>query len=555
MNEFDVVVVGSGAGGMAAAITAAADGLSVVIVEKAQQWGGSTARSGGGVWIPGNDILIQQAPADDLESARKYLRAIVADDADSGRIDAFIDRGGEAMRFLTDHSGLDLEWVRGYCDYHPEQPGGRAAGRSCEPKPFDARVLGADLATLQPFYTRTPMNVVVQQSDYRWLSTGFRHWRGPARMFRVAGRTALARIRRQRLVGLGSALAASLMVGVRQADIPVMLGRAITELSTNGDVVTGVELSDGTSLAARRGVVLACGGFDHNPALRARHHRAPAGPSLSLGASTNTGDGILAAEKIGAATDLMDDAWWAPSIPLPKGPWFALAERSLPRSVIVNGQGRRFMNESLPYVEATHQMFGGAHGRGSGPAENLPAWLIFDQTYRDRYMFAGKPARAPLPRSWFANGALTTADTVEELATTLGIPPANLIQTMSRFNAAARKGVDDEFGRGISAYDHYYGDVTNKPNPSLGEISKPPFYAAQMVPADLGTKGGIVTDANARALRSNGEPIAGLYAVGNTSAAVMGHTYAGPGATIGPALVFGYLAARHIAGTNIVIQE
>jgi 3-oxosteroid 1-dehydrogenase len=547
MDEIDVVVVGSGAGGMAAAITAAADGLSVVIVEKSEHWGGSTARSGGGVWIPGNDVLVREAPADDLDSARRYLQAIVGDRADSARIDAFINRGGEALRFLTAHSGLDLQWVRGYSDYHPEQPGGRVAGRSCEPRPFDARALDEDLTTLQPFYARTPMKVVVQQSDYRWLSTGLRHWRGPVTMFRVAGRTALARIRGQKLVGLGSALAGSLMLGVRQAAIPVMLGTAVTDLLATDGVVTGVELGDGTSIRARRGVVLACGGFDHNTTLRERHHRAPAGPRLSLGAVTNTGDGIVAAEKVGAATDLMDDAWWAPSIPLPKGPWFALAERSLPRSMIVNARGCRFMNESLPYVEATHRMFGGVHGKGSGPAENLPAWLIFDQAYRDRYMFAGKPARTPLPRSWFANGALTSADTVEELANALGIPAVNLEQTMSRFNAAARVGVDDEFGRGVSAYDHYYGDITNKPNPSLGEISKPPFYAARMVPADLGTKGGIVTDAHARALRADGRPIAGLYAVGNTSAAVMGHTYAGPGATIGPALVFGYLAARHIA--------
>lgn len=548
MDEFDVVVVGSGAAGMAAAITAAAQGLSVVIVEKSPCWGGSTARSGGGVWIPGNDVLRRQAPADDLESARTYLHTIVGERVDDERIDAFVDRGAEALRFLTEHSGLDLQWVRGYCDYHPEQPGGRAAGRSCEPRPFDARALGADLATLQPFYTRTPMNVVVQQSDYRWLSTGLRHWRGPVRMLRVAGRTAWARIRGQKLVGLGSALAGSLMIGVRQAEVPVLLGTAVTELISSGRAVTGVELGDGSAISARRGVVLACGGFDHNQALREKYHRAPAGPSLSIGAETNTGDGIVAAQVVGAATDLMDDAWWAPSIPLPKGPWFALSERSLPRSIMINGRGRRFMNESLPYVEATHQMFGGTHGAGSGPAENLPAWLIFDQTYRDRYMFAGKPARAPLPRSWFANGALSSADTIEQLATEVGISSANLAATIERFNAAARVGVDSDFGRGVSAYDHYYGDITNKPNPSLGEICTPPFYAARMVPADLGTKGGIVTDANARALRPNGQPITGLYAVGNTSAAVMGHTYAGPGATIGPALVFGYLAAIHLAG-------
>lgn len=242
----------------------------------------------------------------------------------------------------------------------------------------------------------------------------------------------------------------------------------------------------------------------------------------------------------------MDDAWWAPSIPLPNGPWFALAERSLPRSIVVNDRGVRFMNESLPYVEATHAMFGGPHGSGDGPAENLPAWLIFDQGYRDRYMFAGRTARSPLPRRWFDDGYLIRAESITQLAQRLSLPDGVLESTIARFNDAARGGVDGEFGRGESAYDRYYGDITNKPNPSLGELGKPPFYAAPIVPADLGTKGGIVTDGRARALRADGSVIDGLYAAGNASSAVMGHTYAGPGATIGPALVFGYLAALDI---------
>ncbi|WP_232718833.1 3-oxosteroid 1-dehydrogenase [Gordonia metallireducens] len=543
MNEVDVIVVGSGAGGMASAITAAARGFDVVLLEKSSHWGGSTARSGGGVWIPGNDVLRAHLAADDAESARTYLHAIVG--SDDPRIDVYIDRGDEALRFLTEHSALDLQWVRGYSDYLPEQPGGLARGRSCEPRPFDLRRLGHDHATMQPFYTRTPMNVVVQQSDYRWLSTGLRHWQGPMRALRVAGRTALARARGAQIVGLGGALAASLMVGVREAGISVHLDMEVIEVTRAGDRVTGVRCADGTSFIARRGVVVASGGFDHNESMRSEHHRAPAGASLSLGVPSNTGDGIRAAVAVGAATALMDDAWWAPSIPLPKGPWFALAERSLPRSIIVNAHGRRFMNESLPYVEATHRMFGGLHGRGDGPAENLPCWLIFDQTYRNRYMFAGKPARAPLPSSWFDSGALTTARSVGELADTIGVPAAALSETISTFNHAARTGHDAEFHRGESAYDRYYADPTNRPNPSLGEITRPPFYAARIVPADLGTKGGIVTDEHSRALTPDGAPIPGLYAVGNASAALMGHTYAGPGATIGPALVFGYLAALH----------
>ncbi|MBL1078791.1 3-oxosteroid 1-dehydrogenase [Nocardia sp. 2] len=546
----DLIVVGSGAAGMAAAITAARHGLSTVIVEKSRYWGGSSARSGGGVWIPGNSVLREHAPADDLEAARTYLHHIVGGHVDAARIDAYIDRGAEALEFLMAHSALRLEWVQGYSDYHPEAPGGLAAGRSCEPKAFDARALAGDLATLHPHYAESPL--IVKQGDYRWLSTGLRHWRGPLAGLKVAGRTLWGKIRRQRLVGFGSALMAELMMGVRAAGVPVRLNTAMTELITENDRVVGVVLESRgstTVLRARHGVVLACGGFDHNAEMREKYHRAPVSAEYALGAATNTGDGITAAVRLGAALSFMGDAWWAPSIPLPKpkGTWFALAERSLPRSIMVNARGVRFMNESLPYVEATHRMFGGEHGLGDGPAENLPAWLIFDQTYRSRYVFCGVPGLQPLPRSWFESGAITSADSIAELAEKIGVPADALTGTVHRFNEYARAGTDPDFGRGVSAYDHYYGDITNKPNPSLGELSKGPFYAARMVPGDLGTKGGIDTDADARALRADGSVIEGLYAAGNTSAPVMGYTYAGPGATIGPAIVFGYLAALDAA--------
>ncbi len=542
----DVVVVGSGAAGMAAAITAARGGLEVVLVEKSPRWGGSTARSGGGIWIPGNDELVARAGHDSPDEARRYLHALAGDVVDARRIDTFIDRGPEALRALCGWAPLRLTWVKGYSDYLPEMPGGRAAGRSVEPRPFDVRELGDDYATMEPFYTKTPLNVVVAQGDYKWLSTGMRHWRGPQRMVKIGARTLVAKLRGQRLVGMGGALVGALMVGVRSAGVEVRLGCAMREPIVEDGRVIGVVVGDGTRLLARRGVILGSGGFDHNDAMRQQYHRAPAGAALSLGATANTGDGITAATGVGAAVALMDDAWWAPSIPLPNGPWFALAERSLPRSFIVNDRGARFMNESLPYVEATHAMFGGTHGCGPGPAENLPAWLVFDQGYRDRYLFAGRTARAPLPKRWFGDGGLVRADTISELADRLSLPDGALEATVARFNDAARRGIDEDFGRGESAYDHYYGDITNKPNPSLGELDRPPYYAAPLLPADLGTKGGVVTDERARVLRPDGSVIEGLYAAGNVSSAVMGHTYAGPGATIGPALVFGYLAARDL---------
>ncbi|MEV0078594.1 3-oxosteroid 1-dehydrogenase [Nocardia neocaledoniensis] len=549
-DAVDVVVVGSGAAGMTAAITAARHGLSVVVVEKASRWGGSTARSGGGVWIPGNPVLRDQAPPDDLAAARAYLRHIIGDDVAPELIDTYLDRGVEAFEFLAEHTPLAMQWVPGYSDYYPEAPGGRAHGRSVEPVPFDARGLGADLATLEPDYGKAPRNFVLTQADFRQIHLGLRNPRSPLRALRIGARWIAGRVRGRHLLARGQALSAMLCQGLRAAGVPLLLATPLLELTTTGTRVTGVRVGrDGGAreITARRGVVLACGGFEHDEAMRARYQRAPIGTDWTVGASGNTGDGIRAGQALGAATAFMDDAWWGPSIPLPRTPWFCLAERNLPGSLIVNDRAERFMNESLPYVEAVHRMYGGEHGRGEGPGENLPAWLIFDQRYRDRYLFAGLPPRQPLPKRWFEAGVLARADSIDALAREIGVPAAGLTATVARFNGFARTGVDEDFGRGTSAYDHYYGDPRQRPNPNLGALENGPFYAARLVPGDLGTKGGLVTDAHARVLRADGTTVAGLYAAGNVGAPVMGHTYAGPGATIGPAIVFGYLAALDLA--------
>ncbi|GAB38388.1 MULTISPECIES: 3-oxosteroid 1-dehydrogenase [Gordonia] len=549
-ETYDVIVVGAGAAGLSAAITAAAQGLTTVIIEKSPYWGGSTSRSGGGVWIPNNSVLKRDGVDDTPERAREYVKAIIGEHAREDRIDAYIDRGPEALDFLMKHAPLDLEWVKNYSDYYPEAPGGRLGGRSVEPRPFDARALGDDLDTLHPQYTKAPLNMVVLQSDYRWLNTGIRHWRGPARMAKVGGRFFWARSRGKKLIAMGAALAAELLLGVRQAGVPLRLNTGLVDLLTDDGRVVGVRAeSDGQQfdIRAEKGVILACGGFERNVEMRRKYQREPIGADWTTGAPSNTGDGINAGIKIGAAVSLMDDAWWGPTIPLPRGPWFALSERSVPGTFIVNMRGERFMNESLPYVEAVHQMYGGEFGQGDGPGENVPGWLIFDQTCRNRYLFAGINARQPLPKKWFDSGVVVKADTISELADKIGVPADALTTTTERFNGFAKSGVDADFHRGESGYDHYYGDITNKPNPSLGPVRKAPFYAVKMVPGDLGTKGGIDTDASGRALRPDGSVIEGLYAAGNTSAPVMGHTYAGPGATIGPALVFGYLAALDAA--------
>ncbi|MFF2556902.1 3-oxosteroid 1-dehydrogenase [Nocardia sp. NPDC058058] len=549
-EAFDLVVVGSGAAGMAAALTAAHHGLSAIILEKAAHWGGSTARSGGGVWIPGNSVLRRQAPADDIESARTYLKSITGEYGEAERIDTYIDRGPEALEFLIEHSALELQWVPGYSDYYPEAPGGRAHGRSVEPKPYDAKGLGDDLATLEPDYAAAAKNFVATQADFRQFHLGLRNPRAPFRVLRIGARWAKGQLLRQHLLARGQALSAMLREGLNAVNVPLRLNSPVLELQVDDGRVTGVVvLRDGVEhvISARRGVVIAAGGFDHNESMRKQYQRDPIGTEWTVGAQGNTGDGIRAGQSLGAAVRFMDDSWWGPSIRLPRQPWFCLAERNLPGSLIVNDRAERFMNESLPYVEATHRMYGGENGLGPGPGENLPAWLIFDQRYRNRYLFAGLPPRQPLPGRWFKSGALTRADSLPELAEKLGISAATLQSTVARFNTFAHTGRDEDFGRGESAYDRYYGDPRNRPNPNLGALQQGPFYAAKLVPGDLGTKGGLVTDTAARVLRDDGSVIEGLYAAGNASAPVMAHTYAGPGATIGPAIVFGYLAALDAA--------
>ncbi|MET2907958.1 FAD-binding protein, partial [Mycobacterium tuberculosis] len=402
---------------------------------------------------------------------------------------------------------------------------------------------------------KVPLNVVVMQQDYVRLNQLKRHPRGVLRSMKVGARTMWAKATGKNLVGMGRALIGPLRIGLQRAGVPVELNTAFTDLFVENGVVSGVYVRDSHEaesaepqlIRARRGVILACGGFEHNEQMRIKYQRAPITTEWTVGASANTGDGILAAEKLGAALDLMDDAWWGPTVPLVGKPWFALSERNSPGSIIVNMSGKRFMNESMPYVEACHHMYGGEHGQGPGPGENIPAWLVFDQRYRDRYIFAGLQPGQRIPSRWLDSGVIVQADTLAELAGKAGLPADELTATVQRFNAFARSGVDEDYHRGESAYDRYYGDPSNKPNPNLGEVGHPPYYGAKMVPGDLGTKGGIRTDVNGRALRDDGSIIDGLYAAGNVSAPVMGHTYPGPGGTIGPAMTFGYLAALHIA--------
>jgi 3-oxosteroid 1-dehydrogenase len=545
-DEVDVVVVGSGAAGMTAALTAAHRDLSVVVLEKAPHFGGSTARSGGGIWIPNNSVLRQAGVSDTPENAAAYLDHLLGDTVPEPRRRALLQHGPRMLDFVLAHTSLRFAWVPGYADYYPEAPGGLAAGRSIEPRPLDTGVLGPELARLNPPYIAAPAGMAITAADYRWLNLVARHPRGLLRGVRVLGR----RLRRRRVLTMGQALAAGLRAGLTAAHVPVELGVPLVDLQVEDERVTGVRiLREGAEevLRARRGVVIASGGFERNAAMRMRYQRGPIGTDWTTGATTNTGDGIEAGQRIGAAVDLMDDAWWGPSIPLTGGPYFCLAERTLPGCILVNGAGRRFVNEAAPYVDAVHAMYDG-HATG---VEHVPAWLIADQRYRNRYPFAGLGPRQPFPGRWYKAGAVHTAPTLHELATSIDVPGEALVATVAEFNGFARRGRDEGFGRGASAYDRYYGDPRQKPNPCLGPLQVAPFHAVRIVPGDLGTKGGLRVDERSRVLRDDGSAIAGLYAAGNASASVMGHTYAGAGATIGPAMTWGYVAALDLAGATV----
>jgi 3-oxosteroid 1-dehydrogenase len=547
-ESFDVVVVGSGAGGLTGALAVADAGQSVVVVEKSPFYGGSTALSGGGIWAPNNPTLLRRGLGDDPEDVRRYLRAIVGDRVPASRIDTYVAAAPLALEFLERQSRhLRFFWARGYSDYHPEEPGGRPRGRSIEARPFDKRQLGEHETTLLASGLSGPLGLWITATDFHDLGQITRTWTGKKAFLRAGGRVLTNLVWRRRMATGGQAFVGRMRQVLADKGLELRLSTPVVELviDTDGRVAGVVVERDGTrqSLQARHGVLLASGGFDHNAEMRAKHLQG-VDHDWSLGAPTNTGDGIRLGEDLGAGTDLLDDAWWMPSFEQPKGRLFPLvSERSMPGSLIVNQAGRRFTNESADYVTFTHELLRLDAAEGG----YIPVWFIMDERARRRYQFASVPPRSALPKSWFGIGSMYSAGTIEELAGKIGVPAAALAATVDRFNTVARAAHDDDFHRGESAYDRYYGDPT-LPNPCLNDLVRPPYYAAKVVPGDLGTKGGLTTDEHARVLRENGSVIEGLYATGNTSASVMGNSYAGPGATIGPSIAFGWVAARHATG-------
>ena len=560
-NDFDktvdVLVVGSGGGGMTAALTADAAGLDTLVVEKSAHFGGSTALSGGGIWVPGAPSQRKEGYVPDPDGVFEYLQTITGGLVSDARLRQYVDAAPAMMQFLEERSHwLEFVWKPGYADYYPELPGGSELGSTINVPAIDLRRLGDEEQNLLRPLALAPKGIWFAPKDLRLFYQVRQNWRGKAVLLKLIWRMFRARVFGDRMAAIGQSLAARLRLAMKEHDVPLWLDSPMTELITDvdGAVVGAVVERDGGQqrIRARGGVILAAGGFDHDMVWR-RQHLPVLEKDWSFGNPASMGDGIRAGEKAGGSTDLLDEAWWFPAMCWPDGRLqFMLNERMMPAQFVVNGDGERFINEAAPYMDFAHAMI---TGQQSGVA-HIPCWLITDIRSFHRYVvgghlpipkvpFAPVPTGWKVPKAWLESGIVKEGRSFEELAEAIGVPPAQLRKTADRFNELAHKGHDDDFNRGDSKYDNYYGDPT-LPNPNLHPLGKPPYYAFQIILGDLGTSGGLRTDEFARVLRTDGSTVKGLYAVGNTSAAVMGRSYAGAGATIGPAMTFGYVAAKHI---------
>ncbi|MBY6262093.1 FAD-dependent oxidoreductase [Azospirillum sp. 412522] len=556
-TDVDVLVVGSGAGGLLAAVFAAHHHAKVLVIEKSDEYGGTSATSGGGVWIPNSPLAPPDLHQDSPDDAFRYIRALSDASVPDENIRAYVQWAPEMLRWLTDNTPVRYT-SQPYIDYHAEVPGGKLGYRTHLPEPMDGRLLGPDMLDLRSTSPAASLFGVINWQLSETFALLFR----PKGWVRTAARMVARyygdlphrfRSRKDRFLTLGTALVGGLRLAAKQRGIPLWLRTGLLELvAEEGRVVGAVVQQDGRKLRirARRGVVLAAGGFERNREMRLQHMPAVPVPTVSGSQENNTGDSIRAAAAIGAATMNLHMAWWAPvfSIPGESRGRLSTIERALPGSILVNQAGRRYLNEAASYHVVGRQMI----DADRPDARTNPSWLVFDATYRRSYPVG---PILPLVPDWALSAPLRSvlkkATTLDGLARAIGVPAATLRETVGRFNTGARQGIDPEFGRGAQAYDRMFGDQRVQPNPSLGPIETAPFYAIPMHAGDIGTCGGLKTNADAQVLGMDGLPIAGLYAVGNNAASVMGGSYPGAGSTLGPSMTFGFVAARHVTGANV----
>ncbi|KAN0092496.1 FAD binding domain containing protein [Hyaloscypha variabilis] len=542
----DVLIIGAGGAGLLAALRCHEHHLKPLLIEKTDKIGGATAYSGGTVWVPNNHLQKVEEDGDSTAKALQYLDSLIGDGvgpaSSSERRKAYIENAPQMVSFLH---RLGFRWrsSKGYPDYHPNLPGGREHGRSIEGNVFNLRQLGdwRQHINLSPTYPIPPLFAYEAGTVARaGASLG-----AFAALIRVLIRSVTHRVLGREPVTLGLSLVGQLLALNRKQNTTIWRNSPLESLltSSDGSIVGAIVSQDGQKkvVLAKHGVLLCAGGFAKNQKMREEYQEGPIDTSWSSAPPSDTGDAIQAGIAVNAATALMDDAWWGPTMIDPvKGPYFALWDRARPFSICVDAAGQRFMNEAESYVDAVHHQY-----ERHRNTKAIPAWMVVDSNFRQRY-----PLHTVLPRvspkTAIESGFLFMGNTLNELAEQIGVDKAGLSRTITRFNAMAKAGVDEDFGRGSTAYDRFFGDPKSLLNANLGPVERPPFYAVRIYPGDLGTKGGLLTDAHGRVLDRQHEPIHGLYASGNTTASVMGRSYAGAGATIGPALTFAYIAVDHI---------
>jgi succinate dehydrogenase/fumarate reductase flavoprotein subunit len=542
-------------------VTAKKFGLEVIVIEKERWFGGTTAFSGGVLWIPGNPHARRKGVVDNPHDIRTYMKHETGNMYQEDAVELFLEKGPEMLEFFERETEVKFEPTL-YPDYHPTVEGGVEIGRSVIAAPYDASRLGADLARLRPPLETITFIGMMFNSTNADLKHFFNATRSIGSAMYVARRLAshiidLARYRRGVNVTSGNALAARLAKTALDFGIPILTNTGARELiKENGRVIGALVTHEGTEsrITARRGVVLACGGFPHDKEriAQAYPHVARGGEHLSPTPEANTGDGLRLAEMVGGHCDLRypNAAAWMPvsKVPLGAGRTGAfphLVDRYKPGVIAVNRHGRRFTNESNSYHD-----FGVAMIRDSEGEPETAAWLICDHaTIRKYGLGFAKPAPVPLAL-YIRSGYLKKGRTLADLARVCGIDAIGLQDTITKYNVGAARGEDPQFGRGTTAFNRYLGDADHKPNPNVAVVGDGPYYAIKLVMGDLGSFDGLSTDRIGRVLGRDLSPIEGLYAVGNDRASVMGGNYPGAGITLGPIMTFGYVAGRHLAGLD-----
>ena len=565
----DVLVVGTGASGMATAVTAASQGLKVLVVEKEARYGGTTARSGGWLWIPGTRLAIEQGIVEPKGAAKSYLQHETTTHFDEKRVDAFLEQGPKAIDFFTRNTCVQFDMPAVFPDYHAEATGGQPGGRSMVTRPFDGRELGKRIKQLAPPLPELTVFGMMLGSGPE-IKHFMRAFKSPTSFVYVVKRLTkhffdVLRNGRGMTLTNGNALAGRLAKAGMDLDIPVWLSSPVSKLVVKFDGVAGAVVQhEGKSIriTAKRGVVLACGGFPHDVERRKQlFPHAPTGKEhYSPSPESNTGDGLRLAESVGGRVDptIPHAAAWVPTSVTTrkdgsKGVMPHFIDRAKPGVISVTAKGKRFTNEGNSYHDFVQAMVKACEGE-----PEVSAWLLCDHKVLRNYGL-GCVAPAPLPIGrHLRSGYLQRGATIGELARKIGIDPATLEATVAQFNAAAQTGEDPAFGKGSKAYNRYQGDALVTPNPCVAPLENGPYYAIKLVVGDIGTFAGLVTDEKTRVLDPAGKPIKGLYAVGNDAASVMGGNYPGAGITLGPALTFGYVAAMQLAkveaATEISVQ-